>query len=45
MIDLIRRTAVVYRGEQEIQLLSEDDSLPGEEVLPDLKLKLRDVLP
>ena len=45
VIDPIRRTAIVYREELEIQLLSEDDFLPGEEVLPGLKLKLRDVLP
>jgi Uma2 family endonuclease len=45
VIDPIKRTAIVYHEDNEIRLLSEDDLLPGGDVLPGLSLELRDVLP
>ena len=44
VIDPVRRRGVVYRADASVELLSENDALDGEEVLPGFSCPLVDIL-
>lgn len=45
VLDPGTRTATVYRSRKEIRMLTADDELDGEEVLPGFRARLVDVFP